>query len=406
MMDSLYDLIRQQIAALDSHIKLVFIQPAYFPQHVVLRMFLQEPACLYIRFNEEEMDYAASQKVLQSALEEQGSSGTMADVRLLILDECDRIQLDGLERLLVELLPLENLRILLLSRLIPSFVRTNAGIRSRTSIIPSNASLMFPDYIASVNDPKLLEVRALGGGHVLLNGRPITNWDGELPLNLFFFLIDKGMTTRSQIFDVFWPELPVHEATNVFHVTKRKVNEILGLDLTTYSGGFYRISSGINLIYDVSLFKDLMQRSAIESQNAAQELLSRAIWLYKGDFLISIDAKVNPWVEDRRHEMSQLYGEALFTQAKLTEQSGDIQTALGLFIRASALNRQREDLAGIIMMLYRKLGMFADALKTYERIETDIAETLGISPAQWLQDLAANIRTEAKATLSGLNITQ
>ncbi len=406
MMDYLYELIRQQIAALDSQIKLVFIQPAYFPQHVVLGMFLQEPACLYVRFSQNGMDYPSAQELLQSALAEQVSSGSWSDVRLLILDECDRIQLDDFEKLLAELLPFENLRILLLSRLVPNFVRTNTTLRSRTSIIPTNASLMFPDYVASVNDPRLLEVRALGGGHVLLNGRPITNWDGDLPLNLFFYLIDKGMTTRSQIFEVFWPDLPVHEATNVFHVTKRKINEILGLDLTTYSGGFYRIASGINFIYDVSLFKDLMQRSAIESQNAAQELLSRAIWLYKGDFLIGIDAKVNPWVESRRHEMSQLYGEALFTQAKLTEQAGDIQTALGLFIRASALNRQREDLAGIIMTLYRKLGMFEDALKTYERIETDIAETLGISPAQWLQDLAANIRTEAKTTLTGLNITQ
>lgn len=406
MIDSLYELIRQQIAALDSHVKLVFIQPAYFPQHAVLGMFLQEPACLYVRLNDDGMEYSTAQSLLQSALAEQVSSGSWSDVRLLILDECDRIQLADFEKLLTELLSHEKLRILLLSRLIPGFVRTNTAIRSHTTIIPTHAGLMFPDYIVSANDPKLLEVRALGGGHVLLNGRPITNWDGDLPLNLFFYLIDKGMTTRSQIFEAFWPDLPVHEATNVFHVTKRKINEILGLNLTVFSGGFYRIASGINLVYDVFLFKDLLQRSAIESQNAAQELLSRAIWLYKGDFLIGIDAKVNPWIESRRHEMSQLYGEALFTQAKLTEQDGDIQTALGLFIRASALNRQREDLAGIIMTLYRKLGMFADALNTYERIETDIAETLGISPAQWLQDLAANIRTEARTALTGLNITQ
>src|SRR5258708_25827657 len=130
------------------------------------------------------------------------------------------------------------------------------------------------------------------------------------------------------------------------------------MDLTQYSGGFYRIAPDMDLIYDVSLFKDLMQRSAVETKNTAQDLLARAIWLYKGDFLIGIDSQTNPWIQSRRHELSQLYGESLFTQGKLIEQAGDISAALGLFIRASALNRQREDLAGAIMVLYRKLGMF------------------------------------------------
>ncbi len=405
MVDFLYELIRQQIAALDSGIKFVFVQPAYLPQHPVLEMFLQEPACLYVHFDGTDLDYSALQQVLQTSLNEQFPKSTWSDVRLLILDESDRAQLNSLEAILTDFLPTVDLRVLLLSRLIPDFIRTNDAIRLQTKVVPIEASLMFPDYIASANDSNLLEVRALGGGHVLLNGRLVTEWDGELPRNLFFYLIDKGMATRSQIFDVFWPDLPLHEATNVFHVTKRKINEILGLDLTQYSGGFYRIANGINLIYDVSLFKDLMQSSAIETKNTAQDLLTRAIWLYKGDFLIGIDSQHNPWVQNRRHELSQLYGESLFTQARLNEQAGNIQEALGLFIRASALNRQREDLAGLIMGLYRKLGMFEDALKTYERIEIEIAETLSISPAQWLQDLAANIRTEAKTTLSGINIT-
>ncbi len=406
MVDFLYELIRQQIAALDSGIKFVFIQPAYLPQHTVLDMFLQEPSCLYVHLDGNDLDYSALRNMLQDSLTEQFPNSAWSDVRLLILDECDRASLTDLETLLTEFLPTPNLRVLLLSRLIPDFVRTNTSIRAQTSIVPVETSLMFPDYIATANESKLLEVRALGGGHVLLNGKPVTDWDGELPRNLFFYLIDKGMATRSQIFEVFWPGLSAHEATNVFHVTKRKINEILGLDLTQYSGGFYRIATGINLIYDVFLFKDLIQRSAIETKNVAYDLLARAIWLYKGDFLIGIDAQTNHWVNNRRYELSQLYGESLFTQGKITERSGNIQAALGLFIRASALNHQREDLAGVIMGLYRKLGMFEDSLKTYERIETNIADTLGISPAQWLQDLAANIRTEAKTTLNGINISQ
>jgi DNA-binding SARP family transcriptional activator len=405
MLDFLHELIRKQISSLDSNTKFVFIQPAYLPQHAILEMFLQEPACLYVCFEDSAVTQSTIHDRLQQYLNQQFPHGSWSDVRLLILDECDRANLAELENMLSGFLDLPEMRILLLSRLVPDFIRTNPAISAHTHIVPIDSRLMFPDDIEA-HQKTLLEVRALGSGHVFLNGKPITDWDGELPRNLFFYLIDRGMATRPQIFDAFWPDLPIHEATNVFHVTKRKINEILDLDLTQYSGGFYRIAPNIELVYDVSLFKDLMQRSAVETNNAAYELLERAIWLYKGDFLSGIDSQTNTWVNSRRHELIQLYGESLFTQGKLIEQSGDIPVALGLFIRASALNRQREDLAGIIMDLYRKLGLYEDALKTYERIEADISDTVGISPAQWLQDLAANVRAEAKSTLPSTKISQ
>ena len=41
------------------------------------------------------------------------------------------------------------------------------------------------------------------------------------------------MVTRDEIFETFWPGLPTKEATNVFHVTKRKISERLGYELTS-----------------------------------------------------------------------------------------------------------------------------------------------------------------------------
>lgn len=391
MRDSLYALIHEQIDTMPTNTRFVFIQPSYLPQHTVLEMMLHEPQCVYIRVDQD----LPLHEILQRALTEQFDSSGLSGVRKLIIDECDRSPDNDIEALLVELLQFPELRVLILSRSIPAFVRTNELIRAATRIVPYDPALMFPDYL-STTQTMLLEVRALGVGHVLLNGIPVMDWDGDLPRNLFFFLIDRGMATRAQIFEAFWPELSIHEATNVFHVTKRKINEILGIDITYYSGGFYRIASGIELVYDVSMFKEFIQSSAVESGAVAHTLLSRAIRLYRADFLNGLDVQFHPWVHSRREEMRQSYGEALLALGKSTEQSGDRETALGLFIRSSAINRQREDLAGLIMGLYRDLGMYADALKTYDQIELEIATALGISPAQWLQDLAANIRDRAK----------
>src|SRR5690606_15826942 len=102
------------------------------------------------------------------------------------------------------------------------------------------------DVMFTVEEPARpqLEVYSLGRGYALVNGQMITNWDGALPRNLFFYFMDHPLVTRDEIFATFWPNLSVKEATNVFHVTKRKISERISLkvgdgksyELTQYSG--------------------------------------------------------------------------------------------------------------------------------------------------------------------------
>src|SRR5690606_35142968 len=150
-------------------------------------------------------------------------------------------------------------------------------------------------------------------GRVLLNGKSVDNWDGVLPRSLFFYMVDRGMTTRNEIFDTFWPNLSTREATNVFHVTKRKISEVLGLDLTTYWSGFYRISPNIELSYDVVLFTELVQNSAISSGEDAITKLNSAIELYQGQFLYGMDMN---WTYHRRSELNEDYSDAIATLAE------------------------------------------------------------------------------------------
>lgn len=250
---------------------------------------------------------------------------------------------------------------------------------------------MFWDYSKRVNDMDLLEVRAFGEGQVLLNGKRVKNWDGLLPRALFFYIVDRGMTTRDDIFKTFWPNLNVREATNVFHVTKRKISEVIGMDLTTYWSGFYRISPNINLSYDISMFNELLQQSAIVEAEAASGVLARADAIYRGQFLSSLDM---PWVHNRRDELIQNYGEALVALAKTKEEVGEQREALGLYLRAAANTRNREDLATSIMNLYRQLGMHDDALMVYERLFSTLYDDLQVQPAPHVQALATTIRHE------------
>ena len=249
---------------------------------------------------------------------------------------------------------------------------------------------MMLDYTQSINKT-VLEVRALGPGRVLINGRLIDHWDGILPRTLFFYFVDRGMTTRDEIFRTFWPSLTTREATNVFHVTKRKISEILGTDLTVYWSGFYRLSPDLELHYDVVKFAEAVQNAAVADDDRALELYRNAVELYHGPFLSTMEQE---WVTARRGELATTYAEALAGMARLYARRGDKENALGCYLRAAATSPEREDLARAIMELYRALGQPAAALETYERLEAELKKTLNVSPGPQTSELAAAIRSE------------
>ncbi len=279
-------------------------------------------------------------------------------------------------------------RIVLGGRELPMSILEHPDLTGKVALVPVNPDNMMLDY-ARPDGKTVLEVRALGPGRVLINGRLVDHWDGVLPRTLFFYFVDRGMTTRDEIFRTFWPTLSTREATNVFHVTKRKISEILGTDLTVYWSGFYRIAPEIELHYDVVKFAEAVQNAAVAPSDEAAVLLQNAIALYHGPFLSTLDAE---WAVNRRVEMATTYAEALSGLARLYKNGGSSLNALGYFLRAAAASPQREDLARAIMELFDQLGRPADALDTYARLEAELKANLGVSPGPQTAELAKAIR--------------
>ena len=264
-----------------------------------------------------------------------------------------------------------------------------AGDEATLSVLPTSVDDMLLDYLHRDEKKVMLEVRALGTGQVLINGRQIDQWDGALPRSLFFYFVDRGMTTRDEVFATFWPELSTREATNVFHVTKRKISEILDVDLTVYSSGFYRISPQIDLYYDVVSFAEAVQNSDVAEPDEARLLLERAISLHERDFLRDFD---QPWAERRRDELRRTYVDALSAQGRLCEDENQISEALGLYSRAFGLAPQREDLARAQMRLYARAGDRGKALAVCDRLVSELRTSLGVDPSPETIALAEDIR--------------
>jgi DNA-binding SARP family transcriptional activator len=242
-----------------------------------------------------------------------------------------------------------------------------------------------------------LEVYGFGRGHALVNGQEITNWDGALPRNLFFYFMDNELVTRDDIFATFWPNLSVKEATNVFHVTKRKISERISsklpgnedVELTNYLSGFYLPSERIMRHFDVSDFQEAVEHGMKSSDEREKETLyRRAADLYKAPFLEGVDLD---WVAARRQHLAELHAIALTGLARIYRDRGDLDPALGLLIRALKESPTREDLHREIMNLYMEMDRPEDARRQYQHLETLLQEQYEIAPSEETRQLYEQI---------------
>jgi DNA-binding SARP family transcriptional activator len=315
---------------------------------------------------------------------------------MVYLDEFDRLPMDSnvdkFLRTLVANLP-ANVTLTVNSRRLThqpwySFVKEGIAVVVGSEFAKDDGVFM----VEKENRPRL-EVYAFGRGYAVVNGFVVDNWDGALPRNLFFYFMDNTLVTRSQIFQMFWPELPVKEATNVFHVTKRKIAERLSMkvndgqnyELTRYANGFYTPSEKLGRHYDVADFQSAVERALMTGDKAEEEtLLRQAVELYRGPFLSEIDME---WIVARRDSLRQMYAQALIGLGRLTRRRDDLAEALGYFTRALAEVPEREDIHREVMNIYIKLGRNEDARRQYNLLADMLRTQLKISPSKETQEL-------------------
>ncbi|MEP7286881.1 MAG: bacterial transcriptional activator domain-containing protein [Chloroflexota bacterium] len=223
-----------------------------------------------------------------------------------------------------------------------------------------------------------LEVYGFGTGRVFINGAPVDTWDGPLPRNLFYYFIDHPMVTRDEIFETFWPGLSTKEATNVFHVTKRKISERLGYELTSYSGGFYRPSNQIKTHYDVALLEKSFQSGSSKRDKSEIEDWYEVIHLYRSEFLHKLDM---PWILDRREQLKRTYAEALISMGRIFKSLNETDRAIHYYLRSLRELPYREDIHRDIMTIYYGRGEADKALAQYATLEAILRRSLNIKPS-------------------------
>lgn len=337
---------------------------------------------------------------------------TTQGIDWLIIENGDLLAIDAnqlLVRISVELVVLGNTWILISGReLNLEFWREPIAFRL-AYIIDEDAEVVevSDETISTANNPRaLLKVDVLST-RVLVNGIEVKNWEGALTKALFFlFLTWKGPITRDEIFEILWPHLSVKEATNVFHVTKRKIGEVIEKtlgrdpgDLTTYHQGFYTLNEdGYEIDCNLARARNLdalfLIATEVEEENQVNaeiiELLHGQPRLVHSLHRVS---QMAAYLAETEAEIQKMLIAALVRQALLMKQAGETEQAIGLFARAiGASGRIREDLALDLMRLYVDQKKYQDALAIYWRLQESLRDTLGIAPTKSIQAFAAQIR--------------
>lgn len=307
-------------------------------------------------------------------------AGVTRGATMLLLDAFDHLNpskaVDRFFRALPDELP-EGLHIAINSRLLRVQPWNDLVLAGQVAVVGADNAVDGSIY-GDAEKRNQLEVFALSGGHVYADGRPVVSWDGSLPRHLFYFFVDHPMVTRDQIFEVFWPKMSVKEATNVFHVTKRKISERLSFELTNYASGFYVPSPKVQVHYDVRVFEAAVH-DAIESEESAPANWALAVQTYRSHFLPAINT---PWVQARRDELQNKYAQALIGLGRYYRREGQLGMAQGYLLRALREKPDWEDVHRDVMAVYAEQGRRADAVAQYRQLERTLRDMFGIQPSR------------------------
>jgi DNA-binding SARP family transcriptional activator len=299
---------------------------------------------------------------------------------ILLLDEFDRAEIaDDLQQFLEQLIDMlpPQCKLVISSRNLPRLPWMSL-IAQKKAVMLKDAELISSDFYENQAENKArLDIQGFGPGHVLLDGDPISAWEGHLPRLLFFFALERPVVTRSEICQAFWPELNNDQAVNVFHVTKRRLHKALepmGVDVLVHEDGYYRVNPELSIHYDVVDFVSALVegRSSAQDDSAHMAAWQRAIDVYQRPFL---QGHNEDWIMKRRQEYQTGYLEALSGMANVRLNENRPETALALLQRAVTENPSRQDIHRQVMHLYSELGRRSEAASHFQRLKDNLADS-------------------------------
>ncbi|MER5423990.1 BTAD domain-containing putative transcriptional regulator [Streptosporangium roseum] len=222
-------------------------------------------------------------------------------------------------------------------------------------------------------------------------------------------LIHEGRpVSADRLIDDLWGEEPPGNPANALQVKVSQLRRVLGRDRVLYQTVGYRLRLGDGDEIDAVLFQSLVARARTASAAPARAaLLTRALGLWRGPAYVDFaDEELVRAAEQRLAEQRLT---ALEDQAEARLELGEHPLLIGELADLVAQHPLRERLRAVQLQALYLAGRQSEALASYARLRTTLANEFGLDPGPELAALhEAILRQDPSLTLvrsSGADVT-
>lgn len=249
-----------------------------------------------------------------------------------------------------------------------------------------------------------VRIHTLGRFSVQLHGKSVTSHAKpryQRPLELLQALIALGgrEVHAELVSQALWPDAEGDNAQNAFDVTVHRLRQLLDIDRLVLVRE-RRLTLNDELAWvDAWSFERLVNRAErllarIRDPAVARQLArceERLLNLYQGSFLEREASRT--WALSLRERLRSKLLRHMSEAGPAWESAGEWDTAIRYYRKGLEIDPLIETLYHRLMCCYRQTGRVAEALATYHRCRTVLAEQFQMEPSRATRELYNSLRT-------------
>ncbi|NDJ85244.1 MAG: tetratricopeptide repeat protein [Chloroflexi bacterium] len=239
-----------------------------------------------------------------------------------------------------------------------------------------------PEMAATLEQTFSLRVLTLGSERVERDGEEIavSAWRSTTARELFLYLLFNGTASRETLSLVFWPDSSASRVRSNFHTTLHRARRALGENVIQFIEGDYQLNPAVRVWCDAIQLEQIVSRArALSPRDArSEDLWQKALRLYQGEFLQSMDAE---WTSHLRERYQACYHETLAGLGRCAQARSHYREAIQYFRKALEHSPYREELHRLVMQCYADLEERQKIINYYDEMKAYFEETLAIDPS-------------------------
>jgi predicted ATPase/DNA-binding SARP family transcriptional activator len=243
----------------------------------------------------------------------------------------------------------------------------------------------------------VLSIAVLGPVEITRNGAPVTVPRGKTSELLIRLALDAGTLVRAdRLVEDLWSDDAVHTSRNTLQSKIAKLRRALGDPAVLVSGdGGYTLAvdpGDVDALAAVRHAAEAARLLAAGDDQGAADLCASTLQMYHGEVLAGAGgadwaAPHRTRLEEARMRLLETWCSARLRLSDAAEVVGDLEVAVTTY-------PFQESLWALLITALYESGRQADALASYQRVRTLLADELGLDPGPRLHQLERQILTQ------------